>query len=91
MRLKHQSMRWVSLDLTSSRDEDEGLVNARVAMMNTQQSSATFLGSVDPQAVRALPAGHVVALGTGGGRVSILSGRVWLTSGRDPRSCLVRK
>jgi ferric-dicitrate binding protein FerR (iron transport regulator) len=34
--------------------------------------------------VRALPAGHVVALGTGGGQVSILSGRVWLTSGGDP-------
>jgi hypothetical protein len=84
MRLKHQSMRWVSLDFTSSRDEDDGLVNARVVMMNPQQSSATFLGSVDPQAVRALPAGHVVALGTGGGQVSILSGRVWLTSGSDP-------
>ena len=53
-------------------------------MMNTQDSSSTFLGSVDPQAVRALPAGHVVALGTGGGRVSSLSGRVWLTSGSDP-------
>ena len=51
--------------------------------MNTQQSF-TFLGSVDAQAVRALPAGHVVALGTGGGQVSILSGRVWLTSGGDP-------
>ena len=53
-------------------------------MMNAQQSSSTILGSIDPRAVRALPAGHVVALGTGGGRVSILSGRVWLTSGRDP-------
>ncbi|MEO5883527.1 MAG: DUF2917 domain-containing protein [Caldimonas sp.] len=52
--------------------------------MNTQQSSATFLGSIDPEAIRALPAGHVVALGTGGGQVSILSGRVWLTSGGDP-------
>ena len=52
--------------------------------MNPQQYSATFLGSIDPQAVRALPAGHVVALGTGGGQVSILSGRVWLTSGGDP-------
>ena len=53
-------------------------------MMNSQQSSATFLGSVEADAVRALPAGHVVALGAGGGQVSILSGRVWLTSGRDP-------
>ena len=53
-------------------------------MMNTQQSFATFLGSVDPDAVRALPAGHVVALGNGGGQVSILAGRVWLTSGSDP-------
>ena len=52
-------------------------------MMITQESF-TFLGSVDAQAVRALPAGHVVALGTGGGQVSILSGRVWLTSGGDP-------
>jgi len=53
-------------------------------MMNTQQSFATFLGSVVPDAVRALPAGHVVALGNGGGQVSILAGRVWLTSGSDP-------
>ena len=55
----------------------------KVVMMNTQESF-TLLGSVDAQAVRALPAGHVVALGTGGGQVSILSGRVWLTSGGDP-------
>jgi DUF2917 family protein len=84
MRMEHQSMRWVSLDFPSSRDEDDDLVNARVVMMNAQQSFATLLGSVDPEAVRALPAGHVVALGNGGGRVSILSGRVWLTSGSDP-------
>ena len=51
--------------------------------MYTQQSS-TFLGSVSAEAVRALPAGHVVALGTGGGQVSILSGSVWLTSAGDP-------
>ena len=51
-------------------------------MMNTQQS--TFLGSASAAAVRALPAGHVVALGSGGGEVSILSGRVWLTSAGDP-------
>ena len=69
-------MRWVSLDFPCSRDEDHGSVNAKVAMMNTQQSFATFLGSVDPDAVRALPAGHVVALGNGGGQVSILAGRV---------------
>ena len=54
-------------------------------MMNTQEFSSTFLASVtDAEAVRALPLGHVVALGTGGGQVSILSGRVWLTSGGDP-------
>ena len=53
-------------------------------MMNSQQYSSTFLAAIDPEAVRALPAGHVVALGTGGGQVSILSGRVWLTSGGDP-------
>jgi hypothetical protein len=79
----HQSMRSFSLDLPSSRDDDDGVVNAKVAMMNTQQYS-TFLGAVDPEAVRALPAGHVVALGSGGGQVSILSGQVWLTSGGDP-------
>jgi len=83
MLLTHQSMRRVSLDLTCSRDDDDGVVNEQVAMMNTQQSS-TFLGSLSAEAVRALPAGHVVALGTGGGQVSILSGRVWLTSGGDP-------
>jgi Protein of unknown function (DUF2917) len=76
-------MRWVSLDLTCSRDDDDGVVNEQVAMMNTQLSS-TFLGSVSAEAARALPAGHVVALGTGGGQVSILSGRVWLTSTGDP-------
>ena len=52
-------------------------------MMNTQQSS-TFLGSVGADALRDLPAGHVVALGTGGGQVSILSGSVWLTHSGDP-------
>ena len=52
-------------------------------MMHTQQSS-TFLGAVSAEAVRELPAGHVVALGTGGGQVSILSGSVWLTSSGDP-------
>jgi hypothetical protein len=85
MHLRHQSMPWVSLDLPSSRDEDDDLVNAQVVMMNTQEFSSTFLASVtDAQAIRALPLGHVVALGTGGGEVSILSGRVWLTSGGDP-------
>jgi hypothetical protein len=74
----------VSLDFPSSRDDHDGVVNAEVVMMNTQQYSATFLGSLDAAALRALPAGHVVALGTGGGRVSILSGQVWLTSGGDP-------
>lgn len=52
-------------------------------MMNKQQSS-TFLGSVSADALRDLPAGHVIALGTGGGQVSILSGNVWLTHSGDP-------
>ena len=51
-------------------------------MMNTQQSS--LLASADPEALKALPNGHVVALGTGGGEVSILSGKVWLTRSGDP-------
>ncbi len=51
-------------------------------MMNTQQSS--LLASADPEALRALPNGHVVALGAGGGEVSILSGQVWLTRSGDP-------
>ncbi|MGZ5130957.1 MAG: DUF2917 domain-containing protein [Caldimonas sp.] len=34
--------------------------------------------------MRELPAGHVVALGSGGGEVSILSGQVWLTRAGDP-------
>ena len=54
-------------------------------MMNTQQYSATFLGAIDAEAVRALPAGHVVALGNGGGQVSILSGQVWLTAAATRR------
>ena len=74
----------VSLDFICSRDDHDGVVNAEVVMMNTQQYSATFLGAIDAEAVRALPAGHVVALGNGGGQVSILSGQVWLTSGGDP-------
>lgn len=72
----------VSLDLPSEIGDDSGVANEEVVMMNTQQS--TFLGSASPAAVKALPAGHVVALGTGGGEVSILSGRVWLTSAGDP-------
>lgn len=51
-------------------------------MMNTQQSS--ILGSASAEALKALPAGHVVALGAGGGEVSILSGQVWLTRSGDP-------
>lgn len=51
-------------------------------MMNTQAS--TFLGPLGPEALRELPAGHVVALGSRGGQVSILSGRVWLTRAGDP-------
>lgn len=51
-------------------------------MMNTQQSS--FIARADAEALRELPAGHVVALGSGGGEVSILSGRVWLTRAGDP-------
>lgn len=51
-------------------------------MMNTQQSS--ILASASAEALRALPAGHVVALGNGGGEVSILSGQVWLTRSGDP-------
>ena len=51
-------------------------------MMNTQQSS--ILASTSTEALRALPAGHVVALGNGGGEVSILSGQVWLTRSGDP-------
>ncbi len=51
-------------------------------MMNTQQSS--LLALADPEALRALPNGHVVALGTGGGEVCILSGQVWLTRSGDP-------
>ena len=50
-------------------------------MMNTQQSS--ILASTSTEALRALPAGHVVALGNGGGEVSILSGQVWLTRSGD--------
>jgi len=84
MRPEHQSTFEVSLDFPCSRDDHDGVVNAQVAMMNAQQYSSTFLGTIAPEAVRALPAGHVVALGTGGGQVSILSGRVWLTSGGDP-------
>jgi len=74
----------VSLDFICSRDDHDGVVNAEVVMMNSQQYSSTFLGAIEAEAVRALPAGHVVALGNGGGQVSILSGRVWLTSGGDP-------
>lgn len=51
-------------------------------MMNAQQSS--FLASASNAALRALPAGHVVALGAGGGEISILSGQVWLTRSGDP-------
>lgn len=51
-------------------------------MINAQLSS--FLASASAEALRALPSGHVVALGTGGGEVSILSGQVWLTRSGDP-------
>jgi Protein of unknown function (DUF2917) len=75
-------MPWVSLDFTSVNDDDNGLLGEQVVMMNTQQSS--FLASASAEALRALPTGHVVLLGTGGGEVSILSGQVWLTRSGDP-------
>ncbi|MGZ5266722.1 MAG: DUF2917 domain-containing protein, partial [Caldimonas sp.] len=70
------------MDFSSADDDDNGVVNEEVAMMNSQQS--TFVGSADAEALRELPAGHVVALGSGGGEVSILSGQVWLTRAGDP-------
>ncbi len=49
--------------------------------MNTQQSSA---GSKAAESqIRAVPAGRVLALEGGGGEVSVLSGRVWLTRAGD--------
>ncbi|MEO8523113.1 MAG: DUF2917 domain-containing protein [Caldimonas sp.] len=82
MLFKHQSMPWVSLDISSGEADDIDLASEQVVMMNTQQSS--FLASASSEALKALPTGHVVALGTGGGEVSILSGQVWLTRSGDP-------
>jgi hypothetical protein len=74
-------MPWVSLDFSSDNDDDNDLASEEVVMMDTQQSS--FLASASSEALKALPMGHVVALGAGGGEVSILSGQVWLTRAGD--------
>jgi hypothetical protein len=82
MLMEHQLIPWVSLDFTRVKDDDIGVPDEQVIMMNTQQSS--FLGRAGAEAMKALPNGHVVALGSGGGEVSILSGQVWLTRAGDP-------
>jgi hypothetical protein len=50
-------------------------------MMNTQELQSTA-GLLDP-AAKTLVSGQVMTLGTSGGEVKILSGRVWLTSPGD--------
>jgi hypothetical protein len=50
-------------------------------MMNTQESKSNA-GSF-PEATKVLPAGQVMSLGSSGGMVRVLSGRVWLTSPGD--------
>jgi hypothetical protein len=81
MPIQHQSMPWVSLDLYSANDDDDGSLQRGPIMMNTQQSK--FSAGSFSGAARALAAGQVMTLGTSGGRVQVLSGRIWLTSPGD--------
>jgi hypothetical protein len=50
-------------------------------MMNTQVIKS--LGRVVPGAVRSLRAGRILPLGSTGGRLEVLHGRVWLTRAGD--------
>jgi hypothetical protein len=50
-------------------------------MMNTQ--AAKSLGRVTPGIVRTLRAGRILPLGSAGGRLEVLHGRVWLTRSGD--------
>ena len=50
-------------------------------MMNTQESK--FTAGAFPESAKALASGEIMTLGTTGGEVRILSGRVWLTSSGD--------
>jgi hypothetical protein len=50
-------------------------------MMNTQELQSTARPAGDAE--KTLASGQVLTLGTGGGEVKILSGRVWLTSPGD--------
>jgi hypothetical protein len=50
-------------------------------MMNTQVTKS--LGRVAPGAVRSLRPGRILPLGSAGGRLQVLQGRVWLTRSGD--------
>jgi hypothetical protein len=50
-------------------------------MMNTQ--AVKSLGRVAPGTVRTLRAGRILPLGSAGGRLEVLHGRVWLTRSGD--------
>jgi hypothetical protein len=50
-------------------------------MINSQESKSTAPATAGAQ--KSMSSGQVVTLGTGGGEVRVLSGRVWLTSPGD--------
>jgi hypothetical protein len=81
MPLTYQSTTAVSLDFTSATEHHVGVVSGENIMMNSQECkfSAPFV----PGQQKELPSGNVLTLGSHGGDVRILSGRVWLTSPHD--------
>ncbi|MDQ2927801.1 MAG: DUF2917 domain-containing protein, partial [Pseudomonadota bacterium] len=50
-------------------------------MISSQESKSTAMAAVGAR--RSLSSGQVLTLGSGGGQVSVLCGRVWLTSPGD--------
>jgi hypothetical protein len=75
---EHQSTLRFSLDFHWRNHDHNGSVIGRRSMMNAQLETA-FHGNV-----RSLDGGRILPLGTSGGRLEVLHGRVWLTRAGDP-------
>jgi hypothetical protein len=78
MPYEHQSTLLFSLDFHWWNHDHNGSDISRRSMMNAQLGTA-FHGNV-----RSLDGGRILPLGSSGGRLEVLHGRVWLTRAGDP-------
>jgi hypothetical protein len=70
------------LDLTCKMVDHDDLLSREVVMRNLQELRSVDVAPMELS--RALSEGRAVALDSGGGRLSIVSGQVWLTRPGDP-------